>query len=42
MKELEMNEIEKKANRIVNLRENKIYNSLHPLLIIILFFYFLF
>ena len=40
MKELEMNEIEKKANRIVNLRENKIYNSLHPLLIIILFFLF--
>ena len=40
MKELEMNEIEKKADRIINLRENKIYNSLHPLLIIILFFLF--
>ena len=40
MKELKMNEIEEKANRIVNARENKFYNLLHPLLIIILFFLF--
>ena len=38
MKEIEMNEIEKKADRVINLRENKFYNLLPPILIIILFF----